>query len=172
MTAPHETTMRRNMRRLLTVLALVVAGGLLYVVVLLYVRLQETVILARAGPPLSYDRESYPPERADLCPGETLVYTNSLHIDRPAVVWFVGSWFDRDHNLSVVPGDKLLYSNFTEPVTITRRRSNPVPQLPAGRYELRFAAGEGSSAPAMHIVPFTVRAGCITPTPTPAQRTP
>lgn len=138
------------------VLAIGMAGMLIFVVVQI-----------QAGPPapLRYDQAIYLPERADLCPGENLVYTNTITIDRAGVVYSGATWF---HNQgadaypvkAIKLGDMDGRAFVQVPVTFTRRRSNVVPKLPPGPSEMRFVATDFRSVDAVHTVPFVVRADC------------
>ena len=116
-------------------------------------------------PPISYDAAIYLPERPDLCPGDMLVYTNTLRISRPAIITAAATWFRGHDGMArpaiTTPASETTVRVFTEPVIIGPvRRENKVPALPPGEYEYHFGASDGISLPAVHAVPFTIRAGC------------
>lgn len=129
----------------------IAAVGLVVVVSLLYQASQ---------PPIAYDQPVYTPEQAALCPGEELVYTNTLTVDRAALVPFNLAWWSVDKARFVGAPEPLLYRPFPGPARITARRANTVPDLPPGQYELWFVAGETGRSAAGHVVPFSVRGGC------------
>lgn len=138
-------------------LALAILAGMIFI----YQQVRTT-----PAPPLSYDHAVYVPERADLCPGESLIYTNTLVITRPAIIVSSLSWFHgrgaQARPVTTVAETPLPARVFTVPVTIgPNRRENRIPAgLPAGDYELHFGASDAISAPAVHTVPFRIRAGC------------
>lgn len=108
-------------------------------------------------PPLRYDQDRYTPERAVLCPGETLAYTNTLTIERPALIVFTSSWHEARSQRPVGPEDTLHPRVFTQSTQIgPRRRTNTVPDLAPGAYEYHFAAGELGGRVAIHTVPLIV----------------
>ena len=119
-----------------------------------------TLLWQASQPPIAYDQAVYQPERATLCPGEDLVYTNTLTVDRAALVPFNLAWYSVDKRRFVGPPEPLLYRPFPGPASITARRANKIPDLPPGRYELWFVAGETGRSAAGHVVPFSVRVGC------------
>lgn len=118
------------------------------------------LVLALSAPPIEYSQEVYQPERSQLCPDETLVYTNTLTVSRPALIPFTYSYWSVERGRFAIPADALQYRPFARGASITVRRENKLPDLPAGEYELWFVAGETGRAAASHRVPFTVRAGC------------
>lgn len=113
-----------------------------------------------SAPPIAYDRAVYAPERSALCPGEELIYTNTLTVDRAALVPFNLAWWSVDQRRFVGAPEPLLYRPFPRPASITARRANKVPELLPGRYELWFVAGQATRAAAAHRVPFVVRSDC------------
>lgn len=111
-------------------------------------------------PPLAYTQDVYQPERAALCPGESLVYTNTLTVNRPALIPFTYSYWSIERQRFATPAEPLQYRPFAQGATLTARRQNVLPFLVAGRYELWFVAGENGRAAAWHRVPFVIRADC------------
>ena len=129
--------------------------GLVLVVAALLVAASEAAI-ATLSPAITYDRAVYTPERSVLCPGETLTYTNTLTIARPAVIFFAIGWHDAHSQRPVGPEDTIHVRVFTEETRITRARTNPVPNLPPGNYELHVGSYEVRTSAALHKVPFTI----------------
>lgn len=108
-------------------------------------------------PSLRYDALRYIPERPILCAGDTLTYTNTLTVDRPGLITFTASWHQVPSQLPIGPDDTLHPRVFTVPTVIgPKRRTNTVPNLPPGSYELHFGAGEIGGRVAVHAVPFTI----------------
>lgn len=145
------------MRRLLPAILIL----LLAIMALLLVIYQSV----QRPPPLQYDRAVYTAERPALCPGEMLVYTNTLTISRASIVLSYISWFKGRGAAArpvFVPYDNPVPPRvFTQPVTIgPNRRENVIPKLPAGAYEFHFGASDGISLPATHVVLFSIRPGC------------
>lgn len=136
--------------------------GLMVGLVLVY-----QAIRSPAPPPLRYDQAVYVPEVARLCPGDTLVYTNTLTVDIAGGIFSGASWFSGhgDAALSVVSlkmGDMDMRVFGRVPITITRRRTNIVPALPPGPVEMRFLATNFRSQDAMHRVEFWIKSNCPT----------
>lgn len=114
-----------------------------------------------AQAPIVYDQDIYQPEQSDLCPGESLVYTNTLTVYRRANIEATLSWWSVDQQRFIGPPTTYPARPFARvPTSITARRSNEIPPLPAGRYEMWFGAGETGKSAATHAVPFRIRAGC------------
>lgn len=141
------------------VATLCLALAIFVVLIMAYQSVQRT-------PPVQYDRAVYTPERTDLCPGEMLVYTNTLTISRPSIVMSSLSWFRgrgaQARPITTIAEIPLPARVFAVPIVIgPNRRENRIPAgLPAGDYEFHFGATDTISAPAIHIVLFSVRAGC------------
>lgn len=141
------------------IIVLILAVLTLLVVIYQQVRIVQT-------PPLFYDQPVYAADRAALCPGEMLVYTNTLTIARPAIITSSLSWFRgrgaKARPITTIAEMPFPARVFAVPTTIgPNRRENRIPVgLPAGDYEFHFGATDTISAPAIHIVLFSVRAGC------------
>lgn len=143
--------MRRHLRQMgMAFGGAVVGAGMLVAVV-------WAILGALFTPSLRYDALRYAPERSIVCPGDPLAYTNTLTIDRPGLIIFTASWHQAASQIPVGPEDTLHPRVFTEPTVIgPKRRTNTVPALPPGHYELHFGAGEIGGRVAVHAVPFTV----------------
>ena len=148
--------MKRATIMLLTALGL----GILFVFVILLIQIAQP-----PEPPLVYDQAVYAPEVAALCPGDNLVYTNTLTINRPGVIYGAPSWFS-GHGTTALPilGFKfsdLVGRTFDQvPVIVTRRRSNVVPTMPPGPAEMRWVATNFQGRDAVHRVEFVIKPDC------------
>lgn len=119
----------------------------------------------RVGPPYSYTQAAYQPVRAQVCPGDILAYHYAVMVQRgPARVTVSQTWYDRDtnHAALIVPSTaNTTLIVLAEDVGLHADTGRvTVPQLPAGHYELREAAGESTSTVAVTSVPFEVMASC------------
>lgn len=101
------------------------------------------------------------PVTSELCPGEALVYTQSIHVASTAMVDISREWCNRggtcdldEHQSWVNVVSTPL--EFTGPVT----RTVPVSPLfkPGGLYEFRSGVQNGELS--VQIVPFSIRENC------------
>jgi hypothetical protein len=119
------------------------------------------LVLALLRPSLHFSQSAYVPERGVLCPGEALVFTTTVHVERtPALPTIVQTWWDREAARTVVrdPAPEVAIWTADTPAVITTPNRVIVPALPPGAYELRV--GVRTSDIAVYSVPFSVPEGC------------
>ena len=104
------------------------------------------------------------PVKADLCPGEALQYTQSIHVIDTAMVDISREWCRRGGTC-----DLALHQSWVNVVAIpqdfvgTVTRTVPFSDRwePGGLYEFRSGVKNGELS--VQIVPFTIRTDCPTP---------
>lgn len=112
-------------------------------------------------PAIQFSSATYLPKQGVVCPGQTLDYTVTIYIDRtPAMPSSARSWWSVDEQRTVLPDERLTTTVWTAntPPAITAPASVPVPDLPAGHYEMR--TGVRTAALAVYSVPFEIPEGC------------
>jgi hypothetical protein len=102
------------------------------------------------------------PANGIVCPGDLLVYTQTVsYQDTPVVVRLVASVWSVDQQRMVVYDTAPRYANFLEPVTFTGRVEWPIPEdFQPGLYERRVSGQAEGREPRMFVVRFTVADDC------------
>lgn len=122
----------------------------------------------RIEAPFVFSQPIYYPEKADVCPGDSLTWPVAFSVRRaPVMVISVRSIWDVQKNQTVTlpPGSNfnagsLNFTNYTEITDVERTATVVIPQLDPGQYQIRSAVQEFNSQAAAYSVPFTVPAGC------------
>lgn len=113
----------------------------------------------------AYSEPEYPPEKSVLCPGDTMVFTPTLHVVLAPVIVEVSStwWKDDEPQRTIITGKKAdtSISIFRENRDVSRAISIQVPDLPPGHYSyLRATESSTGSEPGITSVRITVPDGC------------
>lgn len=137
----------------LALLSIVVVG-------FLWLLLQLLAAINRP-PPFEYSAIFYTAENPMLCAGDSLVYTSTLIVNRPAVTTRIRTIWDEGQHQTAVAGNNRDEFIWTEATVITQTEIVPLPlSLLPGKYELRTARYEERTAPQTHSVPFEIVENC------------
>lgn len=113
----------------------------------------------------AYSQLRYFPEKATLCPGDTMIFTPTLHVTlAPVIVEVSGTWWDENEpQHTAITGKKgdTSISIFRDNKDVTRAIKVPVPQLPPGDYSyLRATESSSGSRPGITSVLITIPPDC------------
>lgn len=146
------------MKRTLTIVLAILAA-----LILIYQRVNPSA-------PLEYTAHDYAPARADLAPGDTLIYSPTLTVRAPGRIDILRSYWNVDTGT-----DAVLCSGQPAPIIeISRNRPRgvlnnfrggasvrlPVPNLPPGRYLLLSSASGPGRGQSEYQVRFSIRQKC------------
>lgn len=122
------------------------------------------VILRQNGllpAPYHYTAAEYTPAQGVLCPGDELVYTVGIVVEKAPVVTGVIYTVTNDMGYNVERDTEIEWAIHEHPLTITGERRMVIPALPPGRYtQLGARIAEGADVQ-VHRVVFTVPEGCV-----------
>lgn len=111
-------------------------------------------------PPFEFETPVVLSETA-LCPGESLTYQITLHInDVPTLAVNARTVWSVDRGITVTPDTAPRYVIWREVGTIRAEVMYPIPELPPGNYEVRSGTagiGQGTTA---YAVGFRIPEGC------------
>lgn len=149
--------------RLSLVVALLI--GILFVFGVMLVRLAQP-----PAPPLTYTRDTYQPERVVYAPGETLVYTASLTVDRAGALELTRGWRTRPaegrarlcngENAPVIHDGPPPFSPGAVGTEVEGRIRVVVPDLPPGDYWLISSVIKKDGGESLTRVPVRIERPC------------
>lgn len=133
------------------------------------------IVIARianpAAPPLRYTQDVYQPERAVYAPGETMVYTATLTVERAGAIHIVRGWrtLPGHARARLCDGSNAPVLQDTPPPfppeavdsEVEGRIVVTVPNLPPGRYVLVTSATKDDGGETVTQAPMEVRAPCL-----------
>jgi hypothetical protein len=142
-------------RATMAFITLLILGLVAWVSVLISEGLQDTSVS-------SYADLVVEPVNAHLCPGDTVVYTQTVtYKEAPVVVRIVSSIWSIDQQQMVVYDTAPRWGNFPEPVTFSGRVEWTIPKdFTPGLYERRVSSQAQGHDPQMFVVRFAVIESC------------
>ena len=131
-----------------------------------------SLVLRKPQPPLTYTTPAYLPERQVYMPGETLVYTPSLTVERGGLTQATRSFWDVDQwnfarlcdgsDAGTIESPKRVFPARAHGRAIANRVPVKVPNLPPGRYLISSSAHKetANGGEALSEVEFLIATPC------------